>query len=501
MAFSWPWRSRSAPQASAPVAATDGAPRQFQAVADGLQNVLAGLNTDRDKRFFNAYTQPLAQSHVELESMFRGSWISRRIVTTVADDMTREWVRLNWDGYDNDEESADAIERAERDFDVRGKTNASLRWARLYGGCVILVGIKGEADLSAPLDVEKLGKDSLEYLQVLDRWQITGSAELDRDLASPNFRLPMFYSLADASSDTNASRIHWSRVIRFNGQQLPYFLWVQNARWDDSELQAPLESVKNYDAVTGGVASMIFEANVDIIKAGGLADQLAMNDGASKVAKRFLTAATMKSFNRMLLLDKDTEEYQQKTTQFSGLNNVIQNFVIDLCGACDIPATRLFGQSPAGLTATGESDIRNYYDHVAARQETNLRPQLTRLYEILVRSALGKMPDDFQIAFEPLWQTSDKERAEIDKMRAETDQIYIVQGVLNEGAVARELKDRDTYRTLEDEDVKLAEELALQPDPVAPLPGGTPGAGGIPPAKGAAVPPAAKAKPKAGKAA
>ena len=486
MAFPWPWRSRS--ESSAPVApptanAADGRPR----IVDGLSNVVAGLGTDRDKRFYSNYDVPLAQDRVSLESMFRGSWISRRIITTVADDMTRAGWRLNWDGYDDEEDSAQAIIKAEAAFGVKHKVNEAIRWARLYGGSVLLVGIKGDEDLSQPLDPERVGKDSLSYLHVLDRWQILGSAELETDITSPNFRMPKFYSIADASTDAFTERIHWSRVIRFNGQQLPYFLWVQNARWDDSELQAPLDSVKNYDSVTGGVASMIFEAKVDILSMAGLADQLAMDNGAAKVTTRLLAAMTMKSFNRTLVIDKDTESYEQKQMQFGSLDKIVQNFVIDLCGACDIPATRLFGQSPAGLSATGESDIRNYYDHVSARQETNLRPQLTRLYDILVRSALGSMPDDFQISFEPLWQTTDKERAEIDKLRAETDHIYVTDGVLTEGAVCRELQDRDTYRTLEDEDVKLAEELALQPDP-APVVTAT---NGVPKAGAPAVPPAA----------
>jgi len=490
MAFPWPWGSRSKAAAAsgpaAPVATSvsDAKPR----IVDGLSNVVAGLNTDRDKRFFSNYDVPLAQSRVDLESMFRGSWISRRIITTVADDMTRAGWRLNWDGYDDDEDGAQAIKKAEAAFAIKEKVNSAIRWARLYGGAVILLGVAGEEDLSQPLDVAKLGKDCLKYLHVLDRWQIIGSAELERDIKSPNFRMPKFYSIADASTDTNETNIHWSRVIRFNGQQLPYFLWVQNARWDDSELQAPLESVRNYDSVTMGVSSMIFEAKVDILSMAGLADQLAMDGGSAKVTARLIAGMTMKGINRTLVIDKDTETYEQKQMQFSSLDKIIQSFVIDLCGACDIPATRLFGQSPAGLSATGESDIRNYYDHVSARQETNLRPQLMRLYEVLVRHSIGSMPEDFDIAFEPLWQTTDKERAEIDKLRAETDQVYVSIGALTEGAIARELQDRDTYRTLTDDDVSMAEELAKQPDPVPVAPVAKAPANGAPKPPVAATP-------------
>jgi phage-related protein (TIGR01555 family) len=476
-----------------PIADSASRGSSFRAgVADGLQNVVAGLGTDRDKNFYSSYSNPvipLAQNRIDLEAMFRGSWVAKRIVTTVADDMTREWVRLDWDGFEDDEASAKLISKTEVAFDIKGKVNSAIRWARLYGGCVLYVGIRGEEDPSLPLNIETIKKGSLRSLHVLDRWRIAATGRIDYDLDSPNFGMPLYYTVAE--SDQSVPNVHWTRIIRFNGQQLPYFLWRQNGMWDDSALQAPLSSVTNYDTATNGAASMIWEANVDIIKAAGLADSLAMAGGSTKVAQRFLAAGTMKSFNRMLLLDKDTEEYQQKTTQFGGLNDVINNFVVDLCGACDIPSTRLFGQSSKGLSATGEYDLRNYYDHVSARQQTNLRPQLERLYEILVRHALGKMPTDFQIEFEPLWQASDKERAEIDKLRADTDHIYITDGVLNEGMVARELQDRDTYRTLEDEDVNLAKELALQPDPVLPALGVVPTNGAVKPAVPPKAPPPA----------
>ena len=54
---------------------------------------------------------------------------------------------------------------------------------------------------------------------------------------------------------------------------------------------------------------------------------------------------------------------------------MVRTFLQVAAGAADIPVTRLLGQSPAGLSATGDSDTRNYYDMIAARQELDLRPQ------------------------------------------------------------------------------------------------------------------------------
>jgi len=423
---------------------------------DGLTNMVGGLGTERDKRFYSEYSPLVTQSQQQLGAMYRGSWLARRIVNTPADDSTRAWVSLNWDGYDEGDANVRAVELAEKRYGLRKNTNTSRKWGRLYGGAGIVVVLKGEDryTMASPLDVTKIGKDQLLRLHVLDRWRLMPMGTLDDDMSSPNFGLPTAYRVAETGTV-----LHWSRVIRFGGQQLPHDLWVQNQFWDDSVLISPMDSVKNYETATNGAASMIWEANVDILKIQGLADSL-INDGEEAIRTRLLNAMIMKSFNRTLVIDKEGEDYEQKQMTFGGLNDVIANFVVDLCGAAEIPATRLFGQSSPGLNSTGESDIRNYYDGISSSQESDLRPQLERLYEIVIRSALGKMPENFSLTFNPLWQESKKEKAEVDKVRADTDAIYLREGVLTEGGVARELLDRKTYRTMEEKDVKLAQELA-----------------------------------------
>ena len=132
----------------------------------------------------------------------------------------------------------------------------------------------------------------------------------------------------------------------------------------------------------------------------------------------------------------------------------------DVSGAADIPMTRLFGRSAGGLNTTGDNDIRNYYDMLQAKQESELRPQLERLDAIMVRSELGQMPEDYGFTFNSLWQMSDKELADTEKTRAERDKIYFDMGVIDEGVIAADLKEAGTYANLTDEHVKLAQELA-----------------------------------------
>ena len=89
-------------------------------------------------------------------------------------------------------------------------------------------------------------------------------------------------------------------------------------------------------------------------------------------------------------------------------------FAQQLSGAAQIPLVRLFGQSPAGLNATGDADIRNYYDFINSKQESMLRRPVQMLLELSHRSLTGEpLPAGFDFSFAPLWQLADTEKATV----------------------------------------------------------------------------------------
>ena len=425
---------------------------------DGLENVVAGMGTSHDKRVYTTWAAPVVLTRDVLENMYRSSWLAKRIVNVVADDMTRKWIHYRFDDRPKDDDTRlKQFKQAMNAFKVKTLVNEALRWARLYGGSLILIGlsdVKTEKDWAKPTRPEAYKKDSLRYLRVIDRWRASSSSELTTDLSSPNFGLPEYYTLAESSI-----RVHYSRVLRFNGQKLPHFAWRQNGCWDDSELQHVYDALMNCDTTTQAVATMIFEANVDVIKSNNITELLASRDGERKILKRFQVAAMMKSFNRTLLLD-GSEEYEKKSNSFANLHDIIDKFMVNVCGSADIPMTRLFGQSASGLNSTNEGDLSNYYDKIHAEQDAVLRPSLEQLCHLVCQTTFGSVPDGFEFDFNPLWQLSEAEQATMEKTRADRDKVYTDMGVIDVGLVARELQERGTYRTMTTEDVDNAEEMA-----------------------------------------
>lgn len=437
---------------------------------DGLENVAASLGTAKDKRTYSSYNVRFS-NRVEQESAYRSSWLVKRIIKAIPDDMTRKW-RV-FDIADDDGNGLKAIERLERKLQLRAKINEAMRWGRLYGGCLVLIGTADAANdekvLAKPLRPERIKAGDLRYLQVIDRWRVAPSGTLVTDPTSNDFGLPESYVVTNTvdTATTTAQgkgtvagiRYHHSRVLRFGGQPIPYFPWTANARWDDSELTAIWDAVVNKDTSSAAIASLLLEAKIDVVKVPKLTELLSQRDGESKLLKRFQTAAMMKSINNTLLLGEG-EDYDQKTFTFAGLADVVNSCVDDVCGASQIPRQILFGQSPGGLNATGDGEIRSYYDMIAAAQEAILRPQLEKLDAILLPSALGGMPEEVDFEFNPLWQMSDKERAEIEYLKAQRDQINYGITAVSEGVVARTLYNEGTYSGMTEDDVDAVSDLS-----------------------------------------
>lgn len=428
--------------------------------SDGLENVVANLGTSADKKAASTYAQT-ARDRLVLENMYRTSWIAKRIINCIPDDMTRNWRELTID--DDGGDSLKKVAKEERRLGVRAKVNESLRWGRLYGGCLILMGTAdAKSDpkiLQTPLKPESIGEGGLSYLQPVDRWRVTPSADLVKDLDSPDFGLPVSYTIAESGII-----YHHSRILRFDGQKIPYYPWFNNARWSDSELMHVWDAVINKDSASSIVASLMHEAKIDVISVPELYNLLSTRDGEATLLKRFRAAKTLQSINNVLLLGEG-EAYEQKTYTFTGLDSLLDRFADDVCGASEIPRTRLFGQSPGGLNSTGDGDLSNYYDSIHAKQESDLRPILDKLDQVLIRSALGAIPEDFDYEFKSLWQVPDKTKAEIDYLNAQRDQIYINAGVVSEPVAARTLQVNGTYSGMTDEDVGMVQEIGFTPMP------------------------------------
>jgi phage-related protein (TIGR01555 family) len=209
-------------------------------------------------------------------------------------------------------------------------------------------------------------------------------------------------------------QIHHSRVLRFTGRELPHSEMVRENYWGASELEHLWEELQKRSSTSANIAQLVFQANITTLKISDFGDALAMGTEQQKQQireammdqNRFRT-----SFGLQLLSAGDSLENHPYA--FGGLAEIYEQFMLDMAGAAEIPAVKLFGRSPAGMNATGESDLKNYYELIARLQERHLRPALEKLLPVLALSAWGTLPEDMSFVFNPIAAESPRESAEL----------------------------------------------------------------------------------------
>lgn len=444
-------------------------------VADAFSNPLFHLGFGSQSPL-EATEYPLTRmtdNYALLNSLYRTNWVVQNVVGLAVDDMLREWYEITGSITPA---ATKALAKLERKTRLRARLNEGLRWGRLYGGAAGLILIKGQEDLSKPLDLGMIYPGSFQGLYILDRWQgITPNMGLVFDGGE---EVPESYSITDGRGHTVAT-VHHSRVVRFTGRDLPRIERQTELYWGESEIEALYQEVVSHDNVSANMAALTFQANVNTMEVKGMEQLLSMS--SPQVQRRFWQVmqaqATLRSNFGMQLVEQGNKLTNTQYS-FAGLKDVYESMALNLCGASHYPMTKLFGRSPGGLNSTGESDLTNYYDYIDSQREAKLRPVLERLLPVLCMSALGGIPADIEVDFTPLKTPTPTERAEIGKTKAEAIAAAYTNGLLNVDTAQKELKkleeETGLFGSISDEEIaanvgKSYQDATALRDPLAGL--------------------------------
>lgn len=385
---------------------------------DSITNMAAQLGTNRDKAAHTVFTGTIGFSADQAEVAYRNSWLARAIIDKRADDSTRKWREYN--GVDD--AAVSRIEALEKQHKIKDKVNRALKLAGIHGGAAIYFDT-GD-DPSEPLpDVP----GPLQFCTVLTRQDLS-PGEIENDPMEQGYGLPKYYTISFGTGEAQR-RIHPSRLAIFVGERTDGLtLAAGNSGWGDSKLRPVFDAIKQFESTIANVASLVFEAKVDVFGISGLT-QLVMEDGgAGRLASRYGVLAAMKGNNGMIVLDKENENYEQKSASFGGLTDIISSFEQVVSGAAGMPRALLFGTASGGLGANGELELSAYYDTVSAEQENAITPALENLDRVLFHTANA---DGAWYNWRSLWQMSDKERADLAHQQADTIRILNETGLFS----------------------------------------------------------------------
>ncbi len=275
--------------------------------------------------------------------------------------------------------------------------------------------------------------------------------------------------------------VHESRLLLFKGVRVSRRQVIRNSGHGDSIFVRVAEVVRDFQATWQAAGVLLQDFSQAVMKVKGLAEACSA-DESNLIETRARLIDTTRSVARMILIDSE-EEFERKATPMSGMPEMLEKLMLRVASAASMPVFKLFGQSPSGLNASGESNTRDWYDTVAAAQKTQLLPALKKLVTILLMSkdgpSSGALPDKWAIAFCPLWQPSEMESAEARKVQADIDHIYLTDGVVSPDDVSTSRFSGDEYSfdtviDLEAKEAVLAADPTLATDPAAPALAGAP---------------------------
>lgn len=447
---------------------------------DGYVNLLNKYGTNQDNSEAYKFEREPVIPDMQLTGLYEGNGLFSKIIDTPAEEALKHGFDLN---LKSDEVNA-FVEDALDDLEWEEKAATAIKWARLYGGALIVMLIDDGRGLEEPVDWEHIR--SIDELRVYERSivQPDYASLYQQDYGGKGvgnrvskFGQPEYYYV---SSIYGSFKVHESRCLVFRNGVLPeqtsnatYLFWgmpeyVRIRRALRETVTAHTDSVKLLERSVQAIYSMK-----------GLASLLTTDDGENQVLKRLQLVDTSRGLLNSIAIDSEGEQYDFKTFQFSGVKDVIDATCNMLSALTNIPQTILFGRSPAGMNATGDSDFESYYNFVEKIQRLMLKHNLRTLLDVVFRAGIasGDVTEepDYKLEFNPLWSLSDTEQATVDQtkaqtalVKAQTAQAYVDMQALDPTEVRRRLASDEEFDvediiSEDDEDDLLQSLLGTEP--------------------------------------
>lgn len=352
-------------------------------------------------------------SDQQLALMYR-NLIVRRIVTLVVDDAIKNFIEIEGD------QDECIVQELETLF-IPEKLTEALYWDRLFGMSVALILADDGQELDQPINLKRLRRVS--GIEVFDKRSVmedSASLYYDTDVRDVNFGKAEYYTITPPNG--NLFKVHRSRLWVFDGETLPKLERIANNGAGLSCLDGIPAAINRVKTSMDKTIDIMDKVSTSLLKLQGLSNVLQTEEGTKAVIKRLDLIDYSRRLNGSVAIDKD-DEYAVFNIPLGGLTDIIQEMEQYVCAVTGYPFTKLFGRSPAGMNATGQSDMQIYYDKVKSYQKRKLRPALEYIVKLIQLSSegptQGKELEKWSIKFKALQQINDLEQANVDKTQAE----------------------------------------------------------------------------------
>lgn len=425
--------------------------------ADGYVNMMNKYGTSKDTtEGYRFRAEPVVPDEL-LTMYYEGNGLFAKIIDTPAEEAIKHGFTLE---STKDQKIEDFYTEALDELDWEETAMTAIRWARLFGGSIAVMMINDGRGIDEPLDWRNIR--SIDDIRVYDRSVIQPDYQsmFSYDPRDP-FRtrgsrlgMPEFYHV---TSRTGTFTVHDSRCLVFQNGILPENTTNSIYQlWGIPEYVRINRAIRDAEVAHGSATKLLDRSVQAVYKMKDLAAELATEEGEDRVLRRLQTIDMARGLLNSITIDSEGEDYDFRQFQFSGVSDVIDSTCNFLSALTSIPQTILFGRSPAGMNATGDADLENWYNYLERIQKRmvkkNLRYLLSVIFQAGVRTGEVDEVPKVKVEFNPLWSLSDTEQADLDQKRAQTQftraqtaQLYIDKQVIDPSEVRAKLADSEEF--------------------------------------------------------
>jgi len=346
----------------------------------------------------------------------------RSPVETIAEEMTRKWIKFQSVGGGDLDQRVQELEAAFKEFGIQDVFRKATEKDGYFGRAQVYIDVKGqENERDKPLVIETIPIGGLRGFKVIEPMWTTPVAWNATDPTRDDFYKPTVWSVLGRTT-------HDSRLIMFISREVPDLL-KPSYNFGGISLSQLLESyVKQWLRTRDDVADLIHNFSI-IVLATNMEATLAGEDGEEE-RKRGELFIRDRDNRGLMKIDKETEDLKVVATSLAGLDELQAQAQEHMCAVTRVPLVKAFGISPSGLNATSEFEIMVFYDHIAARQEIVYTPNLRTVSHAVQCHLWGKVDDRIEAMFEPLKELDGESLGRVRKGDAELAATLIQNGVI-----------------------------------------------------------------------
>ena len=323
----------------------------------------------------------------------------RNCIKTVADDVTRAWITIKGGEDTPPEKIAELQSAQENDFGLRAVFNQAVAKVGFMGGAFIFLKTEpsaesgGEIDLTLPLVLDKYSAEVTQgsklSLIVVDPINVSPACYNSFDPLRADYMRPREWMVL-------GRRVHASRMLALYANEPPVLLKPMYNFLGIPQAQILWDYVLHWNECRVASQELIKKLSL-LIYYTDMQDRMSTPNGVAELDDVMHVLQHYRTNNSVFVANTDTDKVENVSVTVAGAADIVRQAQEMIAAINRTPAVKLFGISPSGFNATGESDLRNYNDHIRSQQEL-YRPAVQTCLDAIQLTLWGEVDPD--ITFE-----------------------------------------------------------------------------------------------------